>query len=151
MRFGPAYYDARQMQAVLVKTVCEGKTSARDIAQCVGAWINLEKLKREMRGIPPLAAAKLKELKELFDREKRARRASLDVPTELHPTETYEPSARPEQSPSHAATSTMRDMPSLPGAKVMVVKKPPAPLRAAPHINSLKGRAMEAERAGEIS
>lgn len=77
MRFGPAYYDARQMQAVLVKTVCDGNTSARDAAHCTKAWIDLEKLKREMRGIPPLAPAKLNEL---LDHMKRARPAALAEP-----------------------------------------------------------------------
>jgi hypothetical protein len=62
MRFGPDYYNARQMQAVLVKTISDDKTPARDVAQCARAWIDLERLKREMRGIPPLAPAKLQEI-----------------------------------------------------------------------------------------
>jgi hypothetical protein len=65
MRFGPAYHDARQMQTALFNMVCEEKTSARDVAQCTRAWIDLEKLKREIRGIPPLAPAKLRELLDL--------------------------------------------------------------------------------------
>ena len=73
MRFGPAYYDARQLQTVLFKTVCDEKTPARDVVQCTRGWIELERLKREMRGIPPLAPAKLKEL---FDHMKRARPAN---------------------------------------------------------------------------
>jgi len=74
MRFGPAYYNARQLQTVLFETVCDEKTPARDVAQCTRAWIDLERLKREMRGIPPLAPAKLHEL--LAATMKRARPAS---------------------------------------------------------------------------
>jgi hypothetical protein len=37
------------------------------------AWINLERLKREMRGIPPLAPAKLNELP-----PKRQRRQQME-------------------------------------------------------------------------
>jgi hypothetical protein len=53
------------MQTALFKAVCEEKTSARDVAQCTRAWIDLEKLKREIRGIPPLAPAKMRELLDL--------------------------------------------------------------------------------------
>jgi hypothetical protein len=72
MRFGPAYYNAGQLQTVLFKTVCEEKTPARDVAQCTRAWIDLERLKREIRGIPPLAPAKLHELLADMKRVKRA-------------------------------------------------------------------------------
>ncbi len=62
MRFGPAYHEAKQMQDILFAVVCDEKTPAKDAVGCVKAWINLEKLKREIRGIPPLAPAKLSEL-----------------------------------------------------------------------------------------
>ena len=62
MRFGPDYYNARQLQTKLFQVVCDTSTPSRDVAQCTRAWIELERLKREMRGIPPLAAAKLNEL-----------------------------------------------------------------------------------------
>jgi len=74
MRFGPAYYNAGQLQTVLFKTVCDEKTPARDVAQCTRVWIDLERLKREIRGIPPLASAKLHEL--LAANMKHAKRAS---------------------------------------------------------------------------
>jgi hypothetical protein len=80
MRFGPAYHDARQMQAALFKTVRDGNTSARDVALCTRAWTDLERLKREIRGIPPLAPAKLNEL---LDHMKRARPAALSEPVEI--------------------------------------------------------------------
>jgi len=80
MRFGPDYYNARQMQAVLVKAISDDKTPARDVAQCTRAWIDLEKLKREMRGIPPLAPAKLHEL---AAKMKRVRPAAICEPVEV--------------------------------------------------------------------
>ena len=124
MRFGPAYYDARQMQAALFKTVCDGNTSARDAAQCTKAWIDLERLKREMRGIPPLAAAKLKELYEHMQRIKEEAHAKW---MEIGPTEIEEAPAKPTQPPSDAAKSTMQDfMPGSPGAKALMAMKSPA-------------------------
>ena len=71
MRYGPAYYNAGQLQTVLATIVHAKETPARDVAQCTRAWVELEKLKREMRGIPPLKPMSLNDL--LL---KRARRAS---------------------------------------------------------------------------
>jgi len=62
MRYGPDYHNAKQMQTALFKAVCDEKTPARDVVQCTRAWIELERFKREVRGIPPLAAASLKEM-----------------------------------------------------------------------------------------
>ena len=80
MRYGPDYYAARQMQTVLSKAVCDGNTSPRDAALCTRSWIELERLKREMRGIPPLAAAKVGDM---LDKMKRAKSAELDEPVEV--------------------------------------------------------------------
>ncbi|MEI8290943.1 MAG: hypothetical protein WCH99_15875 [Verrucomicrobiota bacterium] len=80
MRFGPDYYAAKQMQTVLSKAVCDGTTSPRDAALCTRSWIELERLKREMRGIPPLAAAKVGEL---LANLKRAKPAEIDEPVEV--------------------------------------------------------------------
>ncbi len=87
MRFGPNYHNARQMQTKLLQAVCDEKTSARDRAQCAKAWTEVERLKREMRGIPPLAAAKLSELGAGM---KRAKPAALKEPVELEPEEVSE-------------------------------------------------------------
>lgn len=62
MRYGPDYSNARLMQAALVRAVCDEKTPPRDVVQLTRSWIDLERIKREIRGIPPLAAATLKEL-----------------------------------------------------------------------------------------
>lgn len=62
MRYGHDYHNARQMQVALVRAVCDEKTPARDVVQLTRSWIDLERLKREIRGIPPLAAASLKEI-----------------------------------------------------------------------------------------
>lgn len=62
MRFGHDYHNAKQMQTVVLKHVCDEKTPARDVVQLTRSWIDLERLKREIRGIPPLAAASLKEI-----------------------------------------------------------------------------------------
>lgn len=62
MRFGHDYHHAKQMQTALLKQVCDEKTPAKDVVQLTRSWIDLERLKREIRGIPPLAAATLKEL-----------------------------------------------------------------------------------------
>ena len=87
MRFGPNYHNARQMQTKLFQVVCDEKTSARDAAQCARTWIDLERLKREIRGIPPLAAAKLNELGAGM---KRARPAALREPVEIELAEPVE-------------------------------------------------------------
>ena len=62
MRFGPAYYEAKQMQTVLFAIACKEKTPAREAVQCTRAWVELERFKREMRGIPPLAPHSLNEM-----------------------------------------------------------------------------------------
>jgi len=62
MRYGPTYYDAKALQTALLQMIQDEKTSARDIAPCTRTWMELERLKREMRGIPPLAAARVNEL-----------------------------------------------------------------------------------------
>ena len=80
MRYGPTYYDAKALQTSLLKAINHEQTSARDLAQCTKAWIDLERLKREMRGIPPLAAAKVSEV---LTKMKRAKAAELDEPVEI--------------------------------------------------------------------
>ena len=80
MRYGPTYYDAKALQTSILQAVRDEKTSARDLAQCTKAWIELERLKREMRGIPPLAAAKLGDM---LDKMKRTKPAELDEPVEV--------------------------------------------------------------------
>jgi hypothetical protein len=80
MRFGPAYYDARKLQDALFETACDANTAPRDLAQCVRSWIEIERLKREMRGIPPLAATKASEL---LARVNRARPAAIGEPVEI--------------------------------------------------------------------
>jgi hypothetical protein len=71
MRYSPAYYNAVKLQDSLNQRACDENTPAQSIAQCARAWIDLERLKREIRGIPPLAPAKAKEL---FDHMKRTKR-----------------------------------------------------------------------------
>lgn len=80
MRYGPTYYDANALQTSLLQAIHDEKTSARDVAHCTRSWIELERLKREMRGIPPLAPAKLNEL---AARIKRAKPAALTEPVEI--------------------------------------------------------------------
>jgi hypothetical protein len=80
MRFGSAYYDAKALQTSLLQAIHDEKTSARDRAQCTRSWIELERLKREIRGIPPLAPAKWNEI---AARLKRARPAELAEPVEV--------------------------------------------------------------------
>jgi len=89
MRYGPDYYNARQMQTQILQAVLDGKTSARELPQLVRSWIDLERLKREMRGIPPLAAASVKELNALLDNMKRAKRALVE-PVEVELAEPVE-------------------------------------------------------------
>ena len=89
MRFGPAYYDAGKLQTALFETACDVMTTPLDKARCARSWMELERLKREMRGIPPLAAAKASEL---LTRLKRARPAALAEPVEIEPEEVGEAS-----------------------------------------------------------
>ena len=122
MRFGPAYYDARRLQVVLIEKVRDRSASVRDVALCVGAWINLEKLKREIRGIPPLAAAKLKELCDHMERVKSLRRAEEPAAIEIEPAP-----AQPTPLPSISITRS-----------------------GVARLKTLKERMSEASAAGEI-
>jgi hypothetical protein len=72
MRYSPAFYDAGKLQRACYQRACDEKASANNLTQCVRAWIDLERLKREIRGIPPLSPAKLTEL---FDHMKRTKRS----------------------------------------------------------------------------
>jgi hypothetical protein len=87
------------MQDILFGRVCDPETPARDVARCIGAWIDLEKLKREIRGIPPLAAAKLKELFDHMQRVKSLRRAGEPKAIEIVPAP-----APPTSLPSISST-----------------------------------------------
>jgi len=81
MRYGPDYANARQMQTALMKKVCDEKSHVRDVVQCVRAWRELEQLKREIRGIPPLAPATLKEMADLkLARMRQINSAPFTVP-----------------------------------------------------------------------
>ena len=87
MRYGPTYYEAKALQTSLLQAIHDEKTPARDRAQCAKAWTEVERLKREMRGIPPLAAVKVSELGAGM---KRAKPAALREPVELEPEEVFE-------------------------------------------------------------
>jgi hypothetical protein len=83
MRFGATYNKLKQMQDVLLRIICDEKTPARDMVRCVTAFISLEKFKREIRGIPPLAPASVKELLEM-KRERSLKRArTIPMPFEV--------------------------------------------------------------------
>ena len=56
------YRDACAIQKLLFARLKLTATKAFDMAQCVRGWIELERLKREMRGLPPLAPHKLDEI-----------------------------------------------------------------------------------------
>jgi len=62
MKRGAAYRDASQMQAALVQKIGDSATSGLEAARSVRAWIQLERFKREMRGIPALAPHSLQEI-----------------------------------------------------------------------------------------
>ncbi len=85
----PDYYNARKMQAILCKVVCDEKTPARDAAQCTRAWIELERLKREIRGLPPLAAASLADIVK-FKRDTMKHISNDSEPMELDLPEVIE-------------------------------------------------------------
>ena len=87
MRYSPAYYDAGAVQTTVFKKVFDEKTSPREVVQCAETWMKLERFRREMRGIPPLATASLKEVKALLDSMKRARPAALYEPVEVESAE----------------------------------------------------------------
>jgi hypothetical protein len=61
-RYGTPYRDCVRLQKSLELKANDRKTEARDVVSCVKSWIELEHLKREMRGIPRLASASLKEI-----------------------------------------------------------------------------------------
>jgi hypothetical protein len=56
MSYPPAYKDALQMQDVAVHDALNPETTPTARATIIRAWEALERLKREMRGIPPLKA-----------------------------------------------------------------------------------------------
>ena len=65
------------MQRALFKDVTSGIKEA-DRVRSIGAWIELERLKREMRGIPPLAPHKLADMP--LRRIRRALRPPSETP-----------------------------------------------------------------------
>ena len=80
------------MQAALVEKVIDKATPSMDVAQLARTWMDLERFKREVRGVPALAPATLRELAD--HRVALARRISSDPveiideePAEAEPTE----------------------------------------------------------------
>lgn len=52
----------KQIQNTLIDNIGKPSQFSSAVAACARAWIDLERLKREMRGLPPLAPATLHEL-----------------------------------------------------------------------------------------
>jgi hypothetical protein len=70
-RYGTPYRDCIKLQKALAIKALDATTEARDANSSVKAWIELEYLKREIKGIPRLAPHSLKEL---MDTKQRAMR-----------------------------------------------------------------------------
>ena len=94
---GTQHQVACDLQNVLIARCKDDKTDAKAVSLLARVWIELEKLKREIRGIPPLAPHKLSELL----RDARTTPRSLASPTEAD--------AEPEQvePPKHSLSPTV--------------------------------------------
>ena len=94
---GP-YRTANELQKQLADTVSMSGTSAFDKAACTRGWIELERLKREMRGIPMLAAHKLKEVLDGRVQRLKSAAATRNEPAFTDPDEPTDIEATPATS-----------------------------------------------------
>jgi hypothetical protein len=78
------------MQKALILEVTDKSVAAKEKALCARAWIDLERMKREIRGVPPLAPHKAHEL---MRRQKRIPSQTIDI-------EPSEDSPKPEPVPA---------------------------------------------------
>jgi hypothetical protein len=77
--YGAQHQTACELQTILVTRCKDGKTAGKDVSLLARVWVELERMKREMRGIPPLSGHKLNELL----RDARAPRDAGPAPLEL--------------------------------------------------------------------
>jgi hypothetical protein len=75
-RYGTPYQTCTKLQKSLESNIMAGKNKPRDVICCVKSWLELEYFKREIRGIPRLKPAELRDV--LDTHMKRARRAITD-------------------------------------------------------------------------
>lgn len=80
---GTQHQTACEWQGLLLTTANDCKTEARDKALLAREWINMERLKRELRGIPPLASHKLSELLRSAKADAAPRATPLELESEL--------------------------------------------------------------------
>lgn len=88
--YAPANYrSATKVQNLLIDKMQDSEESGIALAQLARAWIEAEHLKREMRGLPRLAPASVKELLESRKTKQLASSnvtiTELDEPTTNHP------------------------------------------------------------------
>ena len=76
---GTQHQVACELQNVLVARCKDDTTDGKAVALLARSWIALEQMKREIRGIPPLAPHKVSELL----RDARATAAPLAAPVEV--------------------------------------------------------------------
>ena len=60
-RHGNSHQTAHDLQKILIASINDPRNT-EPRANLVSAWEKLERLKREMRGLPPLRAASVKEV-----------------------------------------------------------------------------------------
>lgn len=83
MRRSTGYYDLAKIQGIAVQRIQDPETTSADVARLMLSVEKIERLKREIRGIPPLAPVALRELP-----MKRARKGlPAPEPIEIEPEE----------------------------------------------------------------
>jgi hypothetical protein len=129
-----SYRNCLETERLLMKDIRNAEISARDRAVCANALDRVLERKRILRMKPAPKAVDANK----YEEQRRKQR-------KFHPQEIIEapcgphgikPPAELTQPPSVAVKYEMQDMPGFPGAKVMVVKKPPAREREAAQTES---------------
>ena len=97
------YRDAIRLQNVLMDKAGHAEDQGIGTAACVRAWVELERLKREMRGIPALAVHKLKEVYEA----RRASAKNITPSNALPPYDELDDAPTPAPVPSTPPDTTV--------------------------------------------
>lgn len=101
---GSQHQTANDIQKLLIASIKDAATDGKDKAQLARAWEALERLKREMRGIPPLKASDLiGTLKRLPNAQRAASASPLEITAEPIPM---------SETPKNAFSETVTAPPS---------------------------------------
>jgi len=87
----------------LIKRIKSDETEAKDVALCARVWIEIEAFKREMRGLPRLLGASMKELHDAL--------SALRAPRQVHDAFVEIPETKESIIPQTVTTPPPPDAP----------------------------------------